>query len=366
MKITLSKHLILEPLQHVLGAIERRQTIPALSNVLFRVDNGVLSLTGTDLEIELFSSVPVSCDVSFEVTLPARKLLEICKNLPDESELNLSVAQGKATLICDRSRFVLATLPAEEFPRIEGVDLITEIQIPQGELRKAIEKSSFAMAQQDVRYYLNGLMLELGNGSLRSVATDGHRLSLCEKKIDLHIQESKQVIVPRKGVVELQKLLSESEDPVLLGLSNNHIRATVGSLCFTSKLIDGRFPDYERVIPTDSDKDILVDKVLFKHALARTSILSNEKYKGVRLTVEGDTMRIQTQNPEQEEAEEELSVTYGGGSVEIGFNVTYLLDVLNVVSGEKIQISLKDSNSSCLITEPDNSSCRYVIMPMRL
>lgn len=366
MKIKTSREEILGPLQHVIGAVERRQTIPALSNVFLNITGNLLSITGTDLEIELISSTSCNADQNIELTLPARKLFDICKNLPEGAELIFTMAPGKVTLTCGRSRFVLATLPAEEFPRLEGVELISKMIIPQTGLRSVIEKTSFAMAQQDVRYYLNGLMLEISNKKFRAVATDGHRLSLSEMDLDIELSEMKQVIIPRKGIVEVQKLLADTDEPVELGLSNNHIRAVIGSLCFTSKLIDGRFPDYERVIPSDCDREVFVDRTLFKQALTRTSILSNEKYKGVRLTVEGDTMRIQTQNPEQEEAEEELSIEYGGESIEIGFNVTYVLDVLNILNSDKVKLSLKDSNSSCLITDPDSTTSQYVIMPMRL
>jgi DNA polymerase-3 subunit beta len=228
------------------------------------------------------------------------------------------------------------------------------------------ERTSFSMAQQDVRYYLNGLMLEPADGLLRAVATDGHRLALCELATDVGDYAEQQVIVPRKGVQELQRLLDDSDDPVQVEIGSNHIRITTGELRFTSKLIDGRFPDYQRVIPKNADKVLSVNRDLLRQALTRTSILSNEKYRGIRLDISNNLLKIQAHNPEQEEAIEELEVSYKDDSMLIGFNVTYLLDVLGVIDGTDVELRLSDANSSALISKPGHDDCRYVVMPMRL
>ncbi len=231
-----------------------------------------------------------------------------------------------------------------------------EFQLPQRELKRILDKTQFSMAQQDVRYYLNGLMLEMGAKQLRSVATDGHRLAVCDAELGIDGADGQQVIVPRKGIQELNRLLEDNDDPVSVQIGSNHLRVQLKQLRFTSKLIDGRFPDYDRVLPKDSDKEIVAERESFRQALVRTSILSNEKYRGIRLQLESGRLRVQAHNPEQEEAEEEIEVEYDGPDLEIGFNVNYLLDALNALSGEKARLSLRDANSSCLIQEADAST----------
>lgn len=366
MKLNLSREALLTPLQKVIGAVERKQTMPALSNVLIKANGGEVAITATDLEIELVANSVMPIDQEGDITLPARKLLDICKNLPDGADISLLIDGDKATLSSGRSRFKLSTLPAADFPALEDIQVTSRFTIPQSTLRRVIEKTSFAMAQQDVRYYLNGLMLELSGNMVRAVATDGHRLALCETDAGINVEESRQVIIPRKGVLELVRMLDSAEDDAAVSLSSNHIRVDMGALRFTSKLIDGRFPDYQRVMPVDGDKVVTTDKQDFRLALTRTSILSNEKYKGVRLGAEGNVLSIQTNNPEQEEAEEELEVEYSGEQIEIGFNVNYMLDVLNALEEDAVTIELKDSNSSCLVQEAGATTAKYVIMPMRL
>lgn len=366
MKLNLSREALLIPLQKVIGAVERKQTMPALSNVLIKANDNVVSITATDLEIELVATYNVDVAQNGNITLPARKLFDICKNLPDGAELRLAVDDNKATLASGRSRFKLSTLPASDFPALDDISVISSFTVPQSLLKTLIEKTGFAMAQQDVRYYLNGLMLELSGSRIRSVATDGHRLALSETEAGIDVPESRQVIIPRKGVLELQRMLDSNDDDAQISLSNNHIRVDLGDLVFTSKLIDGRFPDYQRVMPVGGDKIITADKEDFRLALTRTAILSNEKYKGVRLSANNSVLSIQTNNPEQEEAEEELEVQYGGEQIEIGFNVNYMLDVLNVLNLDTVTMELKDSNSSSLVQESGSISTKYVIMPMRL
>jgi DNA polymerase-3 subunit beta len=366
MKFQIRREDLLVPLQNVIGAVEKKQTLPALANILIKADETQLSLTATDLEIELVTTANIVAEESGETTLPARKLLDICRALPEEASISIAVDSNKAVVKTGRSRFTLATLPASDFPSLEKINAVAEFLLPQATLKELIEKTAFAMALQDVRYYLNGLLLEVSAGFLRAIATDGHRLAYCEKQADCDIEEIKQVIVPRKGIQELMRLLTDSDDSVNVMLGSNHIRIQTAEIRFTSKLIDGRFPDYNRVIPTDGQNRIIADRDSLRQALVRTSILSNEKYRGIRLIANENMLELQAQNPDQEEADVEVEVDYSGNGLEIGFNVNYLLDVLNVTDSSKVEAALRDSNSSCLVTYPDLPECKYVIMPMRL
>jgi len=366
MKIIINRENLLNPLQQIIGAVERRQTLPILGNVLIKSSSGTLSLTATDLEIEMFSSVEVDSSEDFQITLPARKLLDICKALADESNIEFSIEENKVTLNSGRSRFLLASLPAKDFPGLDDIVEQHSFTIKQGELKTLLEKTSFAMAQQDVRYYLNGILMEISTDLVKMVATDGHRLALSELKTDISINDEKQIIIPRKAVLELARLLESSDSPTKIILSQNHIRVEAGALVFTSKLIDGKFPDYNRVIPVDGNKTLKVNRESLKRSMNRIAILSNEKYRGIRLTLAPGNLAIQANNPDQEEAEEELSVDYDEAEIEIGFNVTYLIDVLNVLQSEDVDIKLKDANSSCIISDSEDSSSLYVVMPMRL
>ena len=366
MKFQIEKETLLEPLQQIIGAVEKRQTMPALSNVLIRTTKDSLTLTATDLEIELVSQIDIVIDEPGEITVPARKLLDICKSLPENAGIKFSVKDAKALLQSGRSRFSLATLPANDFPALESINSIHEFDIAEKTLRDIIDKTAFAMAQQDVRYYLNGLMLEVSANYLRAVATDGHRLAFCEKETSADIADIKQVILPRKGVLELVRLLSDSDSMIKVVLGSNHLQVEFNRLRLTSKLIDGRFPDYNRVMPTDGKNMVTADRDQLRQALMRASILSNEKYRGIRLNLEKNLVKLQAQNPDQEEADVDMEVDYNGDEIEIGFNVNYMLDVLNVTGSEMVQAALRDSNSSFLITYPDQPDCKYVIMPMRL
>ena len=366
MKFQIEKETLLNPLQQIIGAVEKRQTMPALSNVLIRTSENSLTLTATDLEIELVSKISIIIDEPGEITVPARKLLDICKSLPNEATIRFSVSDKKALVQSGRSRFTLTTLPANDFPALDAINSIYEFEIPQKTLRDIIDKTAFAMAQQDVRYYLNGLMLEVSANYLSAVATDGHRLAYCEKETNADIADIKQVILPRKGVLELVRLLADTENSVKVTLGSNHLQVEFDGLRLTSKLIDGRFPDYNRVMPTNGNNVMTADRDQLRHALMRASILSNEKYRGIRLILEKDLIKLQAQNPDQEEADIEQEVVYAGDDIEIGFNVNYMLDVLNVTNSDMVQASLKDSNSSFLLTYPDQTDCKYVIMPMRL
>ena len=366
MNIIINREELLGPLQHVIGAVERKQTLPILGNVLIQSNQGQLSLTATDLEIEMIANLQVSTQDDFASTLPARKLFDICKALPDKCDINFNIEDSKVTLTSGRSRFTLASLPAKDFPRLDEIDTQIDFEIPQSSIKLLIDKTAFAMAQQDVRYYLNGMLMELAADNLKLVATDGHRLALSDYKVSLPVSSVKQIIMPRKGVLELARLLTHEDNPAKVSISQNHIRIETDSLVFTSKLIDGKFPDYNRVIPVDGNKDLRVNRDLLKQSLHRIAILSNEKYRGIRLSLTNNNLNIQANNPDQEEAQEEITVQYAEANVEIGFNVTYLLDVLSVLDSEDVSIKLKDANSSCIITDPDSDQFRYVVMPMRL
>jgi len=366
MKTTIKREDILGPLQQVIGAVERRQTLPILANVLMKSSSGDLTITATDLEIEMVSTVVCDSNEDFQTTLPARKLLDICKALPEGSSIAFNIDDSRVTLVSGRSRFTLASLPASDFPGLDDIEEQQAFSLSQEQFKSLFDKTSFAMAQQDVRYYLNGILMEISSSLIKLVATDGHRLALSECAIETGVNDDKQIIIPRKAVLELSRLLDSSDSPARISLSQNHIRVETGGLVFTSKLIDGKFPDYKRVIPVDGNKTLEVNRETLKHTLNRIAILSNEKYRGIRLTLVPGNLSIQANNPDQEEAEEELPVDYDEGEMEIGFNVTYIIDVLNVLDSQDVQIKLKDSNSSCIISDSNESSSLYVVMPMRL
>ena len=365
MKLTASREDLLGPLQSVIGVVERRQTMPVLANVLLAARDNKLSITGTDLEVELVASTQVSVQQSGDITIPGRKLLDIFRSLPEKTSITLATDGERVSLRAGRSRFTLTSLPAAEFPLVEEINAQQTLNVAQGEFRRLIDKTHFSMAQQDVRYYLNGLLLETDGKSLRAVATDGHRLAIAEMTLEGKAKATHQVIVPRKGVLELQRILG-TEGTIELAVGTNHVRAQIGDIRFTSKLIDGRFPEYGRVIPASPPRMVEADRETLRQALQRTAILSNEKYRGIRLTARPDLLTIQAHNPEQEEAEDQVEVSYKGEEVEIGFNVNYLLDALSAIDGDKVEIGLTDSNSSCLIHAPGTAHTRYVVMPMRL
>jgi DNA polymerase-3 subunit beta len=367
MKFSISREALLKPLNLAAGVVERRQTLPILSNVLLALSDQRLSITGTDLEVELIGHVDLeqTPESGGEVTVPARKLVDICKSLPDGSQLEFNLDDQRLVIRSGRSRFTLSTLPASDYPSVDEGQGGIELQLKQGDLKRLIERTGFAMAQQDVRYYLNGMLWETRDSRLRTVATDGHRLAMCTLQHELTVADM-QVILPRKGVLELSRLLMDEDGDVAVVIGSNHFRANTGSFQFTSKLVDGKFPDYERVLPRGSNKIVYADREELRHALTRASILSNEKYRGIRLTLSPGQVRILANNPEQEEAEEEISVDYQGDGLEIGFNVSYLLDVLSVLRDRNVKLSMADSNSSALLQEAEDGDSLYVVMPMRL
>jgi len=365
MKLTATREDILTPLQSVIGVVERRQTMPVLANVLLAARDNRLSVTGTDLEVELVATSQVNVSQAGDITVPGRKLLDIFRSLPEKTSVQLSTEGERVSLRAGRSRFTLSSLPAGEFPLVEEINAQQTLSVAQGEFRRLIDKTHFSMAQQDVRYYLNGMLLETEGKTLRAVATDGHRLALCEVQLPAMARTAQQVIVPRKGVLELQRILSP-EGTVELAIGTNHIRAQIGEIRFTSKLIDGRFPEYGRVVPASPTRKIRAEREQLRQAFQRTAILSNEKYRGIRLALKAGLLTVQAHNPEQEEAEDQVEVQYEGDELEIGFNVNYLLDALAALDGETVEIGLSDANSSCLVRLPDSTDTKYVVMPMRL
>jgi DNA polymerase-3 subunit beta len=322
-------------------------------------------MIATDLEVEIIANISLGDKVeSGRVTVPARKLLDICRTLPDDAKIEISLQKERIQVRSGKSRFTLAMLPAADFPNVDAIVGATSLTIAQNELKRIIDATQFAMAQQDVRYYLNGLLLELGEGKITAVATDGHRLALCEVDATLEFNEVRQAIVPRKAVTEMSRLLADTEATMIIQLGTNHIQFTTPEMSFTSKLIDGRFPDYQNVLPKGGDKHVVAERQALRQALTRASVLSNEKYRSIRFNLTEGVLSLYAHNPEQEEAEEEIAVDYHGGDLEIGFNASYLLDTLSAIGEDHVRITLSDGNSSCLIQGRDD--CKYVIMPMRL
>lgn len=366
MQLSVERETLLRPLQHVIGVVERRQTLPVLSNVLIEVRSGQLTITATDLEVELSARTDIQGGEDGAVTVPGRKLVDIVRNLSENAVIDLRENKDRVVLKSGRSRFTLATLAASEFPKSESMEADASFSLSQGELKKLLEATNFAMAVQDVRYYLNGLMLELGKNRIKTVATDGHRLAMADADVADFDGGDRQVIVPRKGIQELIRLLDTEDSDVTVGVGQNHVSIAMAEVSMVSKLIDGRFPDYDRVIPKGGDKIVSAERLVIRQALTRTSILSNEKYRGVRLKLTTGQLEVQAHNPEQEEAEEQLEVNYDGPDLEIGFNVNYLLDALAVMNGEVVDIQLIDSNSSALLKDAGDDKCLFVVMPMRL
>ena len=366
MRFTLQREALLKPLAQVVNVVERRQTLPVLANFLVQVQNGQLSLTGTDLEVEMVARASVEEAQDGEITIPARKLFEIVRALPDGSRVTVSQTGDKVTVQAGRSRFILATLPANDFPAVDEAEATERIDVPEAGLKELIERTAFAMAQQDVRYYLNGLLFDLREQTLRCVATDGHRLALCEATLEKAVGTKRQIIVPRKGVTELQRLLEGGDRTLELELGRSHIRVKRDDVTFTSKLIDGRFPDYAAVIPIGADREVKLDREVLRAALQRAAILSNEKYRGVRVEVSPGQLKISAHNPEQEEAQEEIEADTKVSDLAIGFNVNYLLDALSALRDEYVIIQLRDANSSALVREASSEKSRHVVMPLRL
>lgn len=363
-----NRETLLKPLQAVSGIIERRHTLPILSNVLLERDAARLSFVATDIEIEIAASVEVDTGgESKAITVGARKLLEILRALPDGSEVTLALTDKRLQVKSGKSRFNLQTLPAEDFPRLaDPEDASTQFELPQKLLKDLFSHVQYAMAQQDIRYYLNGLLMVIDAGELRVIATDGHRLAFASNAVANKELAKQEVILPRKTVLELAKLLADNDDPVAIELSASQARFKFGDILLASKLVDGKFPDYQRVIPTQHPKQLRLDRIALQQALQRAAILTSDKFRGVRWVLTENSLKISCSNTEQEEAQEELDLAYQGEALDIGFNVGYLLDVLNNLDVPEVNVALGDSNSSALITVPDRDDFKYVVMPMRI
>ena len=357
---------LLKPLQAVSGIVERRQTLPILANILIEQKDGRLFVTATDLEMQITAYSEFAGKQDQSITVAARKLQDLLRALPEDAVLNVDTAAGKMTVRAGRSRFNLQTLPAADYPRIGlAQEQLQTISLPQRDFRGLLKLAEFAMAQQDIRYYLNGMLLVIDKGSLQAVATDGHRLSYASLVVpgDYSRQE---VILPRKTVLELGKLLEDSEAEVTIDVLANQVRFRFSNIELVSKVVDGKFPDYNRVIPSGHSKQLDLSRTELLQALQRAAILSNEKFRGVRLVLGSDQLKIICTNSEQEEAEEELEVGYKGEALDIGFNITYLLDVLHNLAADQVVLALGDANSSALITMRERNDYKYVVMPMRI
>lgn len=365
--LDIDKDVLLRPLQAVSGIVERRHTLPILSNVMLETRGTDLSLVATDLEIQIATSAELKKPAAdHAVTVSARKLQDILRALPDSTIVSLDVQEGRLQVKAGKSRFNLQTLPAQDFPRLaEGGSATTRVKLPQKIFRSLLALVQYGMAQQDIRYYLNGLLLVVDGKQLTMVATDGHRLAYASTMLAAEYEKS-EVIIPRKAILELAKLLADVDDEVEIQLLPNQVRFMFAGIDLVSKVVDGKFPDYTRVIPTNYKKHFAVDRITLQQALQRASILSNEKFRGVRWVLAANSLRIICSNAEQEEAEEELVVDYSGDALDIGFNIVYLLDVLNNLDSEKVDCAVGDANSSMLISVPENKDFKYVVMPMRI
>ncbi len=367
MKFTVDRDTLLRPLQLLTGVVERRQTLQVLANVLLVAKGSTVEIVGTDLEVELHVRIEnLRVELEGTTTLPTRKLADIFRSFGEGARVSVQLEADRATVRSGRSRFVLATLPAADFPRTGGGLADFSINLSQTNVRLLIDQVGFAMAQQDVRFFLNGMLLEVGPDYVRSVATDGHRMAMFTLRGVVGTGERRQVILPRKGVLELARLLDDSDNPCQFVFGKSHVSISVGGYTLTTKLVDGQFPDYEKVVPKTLSRSFVGSRETLRDAFSRVAILSNEKYRGVRLKLEPELLSVQANNPEHEEADEAVAIQYEGAPVEIGFNVAYLLDVLNVLSTAEVKFGISDTNSSALIESPGSEDAVYVVMPMRL
>ena len=366
MRIVTTRESLLPAIQKIGNVVERRQTLPILSNMHVQLSGNRLILTATDLEVEVKTFGIVDGEGDGEFTLPARKFIDICRALPEKASIEIKHIGEKVVVSSEKCKFVLGSLPATDYPSIEIIAPDNSIVISESDLKGLIERASFSMAQQDVRYYLNGMLVEIDKNTLRAVATDGHRLALSEITLNSDFPDNIQILIPRKAVIELSRMLAFSDEEISIDISANLVRFNIKDTVFTTKLIDGKFPDYKGVIPKICDKRARINREVLKNALLRVSILSSEKYKGIRLTFDNGILHIQAHNPEQEEAEEELDIDYENQRLSMGFNVGYMLDILSSMSSDTVEIELANSNSSTLIKDPENTRTLYVVMPMRL
>jgi DNA polymerase III subunit beta len=381
-RLKIAKESLLNVLSHVVGAVERRHTLTILSNVKIQVTSDALTITGSDLEVELVASTTLTdgaCIQEGQTTVPARKLMDICKSLPNAALIDLQITEDQRCILkSGNSRFVLGTLAAEDYPLLTTENSQgTQVQVTERELKRLFEKTSFAMAVQDVRFYLTGTLLEIDENHLRAVTTDGHRLALCETVATSNATQLVQAIVPRKAVGELQRLLSIEDNQLALLIGRELLNVTLQiptrdkeqgeiTVRITTKLIDGKFPDYRRVIPRGGDKTVTIAHDIFKQSLQRVAILSNEKLRGVFLNFHTDSLQLRANNPEQDEAVEDLAIQYNNSPMEMSFNAQYILDVLGVLDGDDVLMTMTEANQSVLVQDPAHQEQTYVVMPMRV
>ncbi|MEI7993416.1 MAG: DNA polymerase III subunit beta [Methylococcaceae bacterium] len=366
MKFIINREEILTPLQQIVSVIEKRQTMPILSNVLLVAEEESLCLTGTDLEIQIIAKININLATAGSITVPARKFLDICRLLPNGAEIKFEQQDDKVKISSSRSRFSLSCLPADNYPEFSESELENQFFINAGKFKKALDKTLFCMANQDIRYYLNGLLLNISNSKIKLVASDGHRMSIYEDTLDQGIGYEARIIFPRKAVLELSRLLDDPVTELKVEFSGNNIRIFIKNLVFSSKLVDSKYPDFGKVFQQDFNNPIQIQKQVLKDALTRVAILSNEKFKGITLDITSECLRISTHNPEHDEAEEELVIDYEGVPLSIAFNSQYLLDAVSNLDSELSVITIASNASSCFIDEPNACVYRFIVMPMRL
>jgi DNA polymerase III subunit beta len=366
MYLEIEKSRLIKPLSLVSSVVEKRQTLPILSNLFLRVENGTLTLTGTDLEVEISFQIDAIKGEDGSCTVTARKFHDICRALPDNAVLKLRVDGKGAHIQSGRSRFKLQTLPAEDFPSLDTREWEERLKVSERELKRLLEATAFSMAQQDVRYFLNGVLVDVRDDVMRAVATDGHRLAKSETRLSGGKYKARQAIVPRKAVQEMLRFLEDEDRELVLEMNPNHIRLHSHSSTLTTKLIDGRFPDYETVMAQVLSVSLVVDRHELADVLNRTAILTNEKFRGIRVHLGSNLFTVTAHNPDQEEATDEIPVEYEGTELDIGFNVNYLLDALKAIDSTNVEVRLQDTGSGCILREPGNEDTLYLVMPMRL
>lgn len=367
MKFIISRDQILIPLQQIVSVIEKRQTMPILSNVLLQLNNDQLVMTGTDTEIQIVAKINIdTIHNPGQITVPARKFLDICRLLPANAEIHFELQDDKVKINAARSRFSLSTLPAEHYPEFNESASEYQFVLNASKLKKALDKTLFCMANQDVRYYLNGLLLHISNSRLKLVASDGHRLSIYEDDIGHATGHEARIIIPRKAVQELNRLLDDPEAEVDIQFSNNHIKVFYKAVVFSSKLIDAKFPDFSKVFSQTFLSPLPINKQSLREALTRVAILSNEKYKGVTFDISADLLKLSAHNPEHDEAEEEVSIDFQGAPLSIAFNSQYILDAVSNLDADTAMITIAANASSCFVEEPESATFRFVVMPMRM
>jgi DNA polymerase-3 subunit beta len=366
MKFIINREEILTPLQQIVSVIEKRQTMPILSNVLIVIDDDQLTLTGTDLEIQIIAKININQATPGSITVPARKFLDICRLLPPSAEIKFEQQDDKVKILSNRSRFSLSCLPADNYPEFSESELENQFFINAGKFKKALDKTVFCMANQDVRYYLNGLLLNISNSKIKLVASDGHRLSIYEDTLDQGTGYEARIIFPRKGVLELSRLLDDPDAELKVEFSSSNIRIFIKNLIFSAKLVDSKYPDFGKVFQQEFFNPIHIQKQILKDALTRVAILSNEKFKGITFDITSESLRISTHNPEHDEAEEELVIEYEGEPLSIAFNAQYLLDAVSNLDSELAVLTIASNASSCFIDEPNECVYKFIVMPMRI